>query len=78
MVEDERVQLRYEFSQTFLLRYNKNLATCYIQGVPIDYDMQIVYSAFRSLGPIYKCQRLEPPSKVVMIHYYSTNIGTKR
>lgn len=71
MFSDNRIQLRYEFSQTFLLRYNKNFATCYIQGIPIDYDLHVVYKIFRKFGSIYKCQRLTAPSQVVMVHYYS-------
>ncbi|GAA5804934.1 hypothetical protein HPULCUR_010444 [Helicostylum pulchrum] len=71
MFSDDRIQLRYEFSQTFLLRYNKNFATCYIQGIPIEYNLHVVYNTFRKFGPVYKCQRLTAPSQVVMVHYYS-------
>jgi hypothetical protein len=69
--DDDIIQLQYDYSQKFLLRYNKNFATCYIQGIPGDYDLQTVYSKFRNFGPVYKCQRLTPPSKIVMVHYYS-------
>ncbi|KAG2229009.1 hypothetical protein INT48_008682 [Thamnidium elegans] len=73
MFSDNRIQFRYNFSKTFLLRYNKNFATCYIQGIPIEYDLQVVYNIFRKFGPVYKCQRLTAPSQAAMVHYYSIN-----
>jgi hypothetical protein len=64
-------QLELEYNSLSVMRYTKDLYTCYVKHIPSSFDQLAVdlYNVFRKHGPIHKCQVLTNDTAIVQ--YYS-------
>jgi pterin-4a-carbinolamine dehydratase len=64
-------QLELEYNSLSVMRYTKDLYTCYVKHIPSSFDQLAVdlYNVFRKHGSIHKCQVLTNDTAIVQ--YYS-------